>query len=114
MPHVEAGIQKGIQAGVSRITTELTAGGLAQEFAMPEGMPTHIGTPGTMPPPQQPGQSGQQQPATNNPRMDLGQRAAQAQGNRPKNLVGGGMAPTTTLTGNQPGKGALPISPGIG
>jgi hypothetical protein len=116
MQHVEAGIQKGVQAGVARIATELTAGGLAQEFAMPEGMPTHIGTPGTMPPPQQPGQPGQPQPgpATNNPRMDLGQRAAQSQGGQPKRMVGGGMAPTTSVVGHQPGRAAMPISPGIG
>lgn len=108
MQHVEAGIQKGIQAGVSRIATELTAGGLAQEFAMPEGAPMHVGTLGTFP--QQPGQTppGQQQGG-------LGQRAAQAQGNQPKKMVGGGMAPNSgTVVGNTPGKAALPISPGVG
>lgn len=113
MQHIEQGVQRGIQEGVKRVTTELTAGGLAQEFAMPEGAPAHVGTMGTFPPPQQPGQP--PGPATNNPRMDLGQRAAQAQGNQPKTLVGGGMAPSSAnLVGNQPGKAALPISPGVG
>lgn len=101
---VEEGVQKGVEAGVQRIATELTAGVLAARAQMPEGPPAHIGTP----------------PATNNPAMDLGPQgdearmAAQGQGTKPSQLVGGGMAPTTNLTSNSPGAGAMPISPGVG
>ena len=108
---VQKGVQKGVEAGVQRISTELTAGLLAQRAQMPEGMPTHIGTlPG-----------GNEQPATNNPSMDLGpggDAARQAQGGQAPHGVGGGMAPTTALTGNQPGPmqpgGPARISPGVG
>jgi hypothetical protein len=108
-PHVDQGIARGVQEGVKRISTELTAGALAREFAMPEGMPTHIGTESGNPHPQ---------PATNNPAIS--QNAAQAQGGQPKQLSGGGQGPqglaprTATVTGNMPGKDALPISPGVG
>jgi hypothetical protein len=59
---VDEGVQKGVEAGVARIATELTAGILAERGGMGEGPPAHIGTP--------PG--GGEQPATNNPAMDLG------------------------------------------
>ena len=104
---VDKGVQAGVEAGVKRIATELTAGGLAQQEGMPEGMPTHIGTPG--------------QPVTNNEQMDLGHNggplnmnhaAAQAQGSQPPR-PGGGMAPQTNLTGHPPGPNAR-LSPGVG
>ena len=111
---VNKGVQKGVELGVQRIATELTAGEIAAKAGMPEGMPTHIGT---LPD----GNGGASpQPATNNPAMDLGPQgdsarmAAQGQGGQQGSLVGGGMAPTTTLTGNTPGPGAKPISPGVG
>lgn len=98
---VTEGVEKGVQAGVQRIATELTAGVLAARANMPEGPPAHIGTPAG--------------PATNNPAMDLGQMSSQGQGTKPAQLTGGGMAPNSaTLVGNQPGAGALPISPGVG
>jgi len=43
------------QAAVTRIVTEMESGVLAQKFMMPEGAPTHIGTPGQLPPPAPPG-----------------------------------------------------------
>jgi hypothetical protein len=109
---VEAGVQKGIEAGVARIATELTAGALAQRARLPEGKPTHIGTLPTQP--------GEQQPATNNPAMDLGpggdmaRKAAVGQGTRPKTLTGPGMGPQTAVVGNMRGPGALPVRPGVG
>jgi hypothetical protein len=110
---VQQGIQKGVEAGVQRIATELTAGDIAQQLGMPEGMPTHIGTPAAG--------GGEQPPVTNNPAMDLGPQgdsarmAAVGQGNQaPRGgAVGGGMAPNSaTLVGNQPGTPR--ISPGVG
>jgi hypothetical protein len=103
---VEKGVQAGVEAGVKRISTELTAGVLAMRAQMPEGNPTHIGTP----------------PAggatTNNDTMDLGKNqptadaAAHAQGAQaPK--AGGGQAPQTNMVGHQPGPGAG-LSPGVG
>ena len=106
---VEEGIQKGVQAGVTRISTELTSGVLATRMGMPEGPPAHIGTP-----------EGPPQPQTNNPSTDLGpggdsaRNAAAAQGSQHGPLVGGGMAPVANVVGNQPGPGAMPISPGVG
>jgi hypothetical protein len=105
---VEEGIQAGVKAGVSRISTELTAGVLAERAHLPEGNPTHIGT---LP---------QKGPSTNNPEMDLGpggdmaRNARVAQGTQQGPLAGGGMGPQTHLTGNQPGPGAKPISGGVG
>ena len=59
---VHKAVTMGVEAGVKRITTELTAGVLAARGQMPEGPPTHIGTPaGSM-------------STTNNPGMDLGQQ----------------------------------------
>ena len=108
---VQEGVAKGVEAGVQRISTELTAGLLAQHAQMPEGMPTHIGTlPG-----------GNEPPNTNNPSMDLGpggDAARAAQGSQAPHGVGGGMAPTTSLTGNQPSPvgpgGPARITPGVG
>ncbi len=106
---VSKAIATGVEAGVKRITTELTAGTLAARAHMPEGNPTHIGTPGGF------------GPATNNPEMDLGQhpndgtaeRAAAAQGNQPS-PPSQSMGPQTHLTGNQPGPGAHQVTGGVG
>jgi hypothetical protein len=53
--HIADAVQQGIVAGtkqaVTRIVSEMEAGVLAQDFMMPEGAPTHIGTPGQLPPP---------------------------------------------------------------
>jgi hypothetical protein len=77
---------------------------------MPEGPPAHVGTPGEF---DQQGQPGQ--PATNNPAMDLGHAAAQAQGSQTSPPSAGGLGPqSATLVGNMPGPGAKPISPGVG
>jgi hypothetical protein len=113
---VEQGVQAGVKAGVARIATELTAGVLASHAQMPEGPPAHIGTPGDMEQPGQPGQPGQSgQPATNNPSMNLGQRAAVSQGTQQRSPAAGGMGPATAnLVGNQPGPTARPLSPGPG
>jgi hypothetical protein len=104
--HVEAGIQAGVKAGVQRITTELTAGGLAMQAHVPEGPPVHIGT------------EPEQQPATNNPSMDLGpggEAARQASGMQHGPISRQGMAPNVAnLTSHQPGRNALPLSPGVG
>lgn len=115
-------VQKGVGMGVQRIATELTAGDIAQNIGMPEGMPTHIGTPagagGGGPGGPVPGAP--PQPQTNNPRMDLGpgsdmaRRAAVSQGSQPSRLSRNGLGPATNLTGNQPGRGAKPISAGVG
>lgn len=102
---VQEGVNKGIEAGVKRITTELTSGILAARANMPEGNPTHIGTLSG---------EGQPQPHTNNPAMDLGHAAAQAQGSQPSKITAGGMGPQTHLVGNSPGPNAKPISPGPG
>ena len=104
LPHVEQGVQKGVQAGVQRISTELTAGLLAAQAHLPEGMPTHIGT--------LPTNEGAP-PATNNPAIS--HNAAQAQGAQPSRLTAGGMGPQTHLVGNMSGPAqAHPISPGPG
>lgn len=108
---IQEGVQKGVQLGVQRIATELTAGDIAEQMGMPEGLPTHIGTPA---------EGGGATPATNNPSMDLGpggdmaRRAAASQGAQHSPLTRAGMGPTTALTGNQPGPGAKPISAGVG
>jgi len=106
---VQEGVQKGVEAGVQRIATELTAGALAARAQMPEGPPTHIGTPSPEEGNPAPGSPG----ASSNPRMDLAAR--QSQGNQPGQLTRGGIAPNVAnLTGNQPGGGAMPNSPGVG
>lgn len=101
---VDKGVNMGIEQGIKRIATELTAGVLAIEEQMPEGKPTHIGTP--------PGNSLDM--SQNNP-VDMNQAAAQAQGNKPGQQAGAGMAPqSATVVGNTPGADAMPISPGVG
>ncbi len=108
MEQVEKGVQSGVEAGVKRISTELTAGVLAERAHMPEGKPTHIGTPPNSDTGGQPG-------ATNNPGMDLARGARQGQGNKSGQTAGRGMAPqSASLVGNMPGRNALPISPGVG
>jgi hypothetical protein len=116
---VAKAVSSGVEAGVKRITTELTSGILATHAQMPQGNPTHIGTPGDP-------SFGQGQNHTNNPDMDLGQQqsspqqpgsmahgAAQAQGRQPTPLSNS-MGPQTHLTGNQPGPHAKPVSGGVG
>jgi hypothetical protein len=102
---VEKGVQRGVEAGVQRISTELTSGLLAQRAQLPEGPPAHLGTVAGAP----------QQPATNNPAMDLGrdQGAAQAQGNQPPKSSQS-MGPQTHLTGNQPTPGGGQVQGGVG
>lgn len=95
---VDQGVAAGVGMGVQRIATELTAGLLAQQQAMPEGGPTHIGT--------LPGQG------------PLAMAAAQAQGNQPSPLSNQPTQPTA-LVGNQPappgpGGGPPPIGGGPG
>ena len=110
---VQKAVTQGVEAGVKRITTELTAGILATHNQMTEGPPAHIGTPGVV--------GGNQGSSTSNPAMDLNQhpndgtaeRAAASQGNQPGQLSQS-MGPQTHLTGNQPGKGAMPVSGGVG
>jgi hypothetical protein len=109
MQQIQKGVAQGVQQGVQTITKELTAGEIAQNFQMPEGVGVHIGTlPG--------GGAG----TTSNPAMNaaapnnLMQGAAVAQGTQPKQLSAGGMAPQTSLTGNMRGPGAAPLSPGMG
>jgi hypothetical protein len=108
---IQKAVQKGVAQGVQMIAKEMTAGQIAPMEGMAEGPPAHVGTPST----------------TNNPGMDLGQqpgqmphpndgtqqRAAAAQGNQPGQLSQA-MGPQTHLTGNQPGKGAMPVSGGVG
>jgi hypothetical protein len=94
LEQVQKGVMKGVELGVQTISKELTAGEIAARAQMPEGKPTHIGT--------LPGGSQEQD-------------AAQGQGTRQGPLVGGGMAPNSAnVVGNQPGRGAHPISPGVG
>jgi hypothetical protein len=90
---VDEGVQKGVEAGVQRISTELTAGLLAQAGRMPEGIPTHIGTLPEAGP--------------------TAQDAAQGQGSQPSPLDNS-MGPQTAVTGNMPGPGAKPVSGGVG
>jgi hypothetical protein len=47
---VKEGVISGTKQAVTRITSELESGILAQQYMMPEGAPTHIGTPGVLPP----------------------------------------------------------------
>lgn len=104
---VEEGIAAGVKAGVARISTELTAGVLAQRAQMPEGKPTHIGT-----------LAGEDQgqpkgPATNNPGMDLGRAAAQGQGTKPS-PTSNASGPITDVVGHPKGPGAHQVSGGVG
>lgn len=113
---VEEGVQAGVKAGVQRITTELTAAGLAEQDQMGMGPPAHIGTPGTM---AQPGQSGVNpasgpvQPGSAGTGGPNDQRAAQAQGMRPKQMTTNHMGPQTSLVGNARGPRAIPNAGGV-
>ena len=117
--HVEQGVQGGVKMGVQRIATELTAGILATRAGMPEGTPVHIGTPAAQPgmgvPAGPGGPGGPPMPGPARPGGPGAARAAAAQGNQPGALTRGGMGPTSgTVTGNMPGPGAKPLSPGVG
>lgn len=96
-------VTKGVEAGVKKITTELTSAGLAQQFAMPEGAPTHIGTPGQFP--------GQGQ-STASPGMDAThgadthEAARQSTGMQPPSPNLGG--PQTHLVGTGQSKSGKP------
>jgi hypothetical protein len=104
---VDKGVNTGVGAGIKRISTELTAGVLATRLGMPEGNPTHIGTPA--------GENGGQPGATNNPQMDMARAAAVGQGTQQGQLSGGGLGPqTANILGNTPRGGGRPISPGVG
>lgn len=106
---IEEGVTKGIGAAVQRITTELAAGEIAEQLGMPEGMPTHIGTPtDTMGPPS--AANGQASPGGVS-----GHDAAVGQGTRQGSQAGQGMGPRTSLVGSQPGPNGPPkLSPGVG
>lgn len=112
MQQVTQGVNRGVEAGVQRISTELTAGILAGRMSMPEGAPTHIGTP--------PGGGGApgvipSGPATNMGPGTIAGRARMAQGTQPSRLVNRSPGPNSaTMAGNSPAAGALPISPGPG
>ncbi len=103
-------INKGVGAGVQRVTTELTAGQLAQVAGMPEGMPTHIGTLAGQPPmPQGPPGSAPVPGA----HFNLPQASQQAQGQRTAPTAAAGGPQTANAVSNTPGPGAK-ISPGPG
>lgn len=101
---IQQAVNKGVEAGVKRISTELTSGVLATHAHMPEGKPTHIGTPGSF--------DGQGQSTSsgggvdmNQPQGSQAQDAAHAQGNKPSPLSQS-MGPQTHLMGHgqpQPG-----------
>lgn len=113
---VHKAVTLGVEAGVKRITTELTAGVLASRGQMPEGPPTHIGTPsGGMSTTNNPGMDlgGEQQQSSPHPTGSIAHGAAQAQGNKPSQLSQS-MGPQTHLMGNQPGPGAKPVTGGVG
>lgn len=105
---VEQGVQSGVKAGVTRIATELTAGLLAQNSHMPEGMPVHIGTlpQGGAPPQGGPPQGGP-------PQGGLQNAARMAQGTRQSPVSTNHTGPVTALVGNQP-QGPRPIRGGVG
>jgi hypothetical protein len=97
---IQQAVNKGVEAGVKRISTELTAGVLATHAHMPEGAPTHIGTPGSM--------------DGGDPSVDLGHPQNQPQGQPPQGAPGNqppapsqSMGPQTHLVGTgqpMPGK----------
>ena len=110
-----------MQAGVQRIATELTAGVLATRAGMPEGMPTHIGTPAArlewafL----APGPGGPPMPGPARPGGPMAARAAASQGNQPGPMTGGGPGPRPCAEWRNCGRkyagpGAKPISPGVG
>jgi len=112
-------MNKGVAAGVQRVITELTAGQLAMLEGMPEGMPTHIGTPAGqpgMPMPPQPGQPGGppgMSPPVPGAHINLPQASAQAQGMRTAPAAAAGGPQLANSVSNTPGPGAK-ISPGPG
>lgn len=98
---IQEAVAKGVAAGVQRITTEITAGRLAMQEQMPPGAPTHLGTvPG--------------QPTTSDQNMDLGERAAQSQGNQPSPITNKDTGPRTNAVGKPAGPGAPPVAGGPG
>jgi hypothetical protein len=112
---VNKAVDMGVAAGVKRIVTELTAGKLAMQEQMPEGKPTHIGTPGGMSTTNNPGMDlgGEQQQSSPHPTGSMAHNAAQASGAKPSPLSQS-MGPQTHLTGNQPGPGAHQVTGGVG
>lgn len=114
---IEEAVSKGMGAAVQRITTELASGELAQTFQMPEGMSTHIGTPGTLPDQGQ-DQPGAPQPATNNPATSMNHpdhAAAVGQGTKTggENTRPAAGGTRTNLMGS-PAQGTPRLSPGPG
>lgn len=90
---VEKGIQAGVEAGVRRISTELTAGILAESAHMGEGPPAHVGTPpqGNMDAAAQ-AQGSQQGPSSTGdagPRTNLHQQSPAGGGPATGNISGG-------------------------
>jgi hypothetical protein len=79
---VEKGIEAGVKAGVQRISTELTAGILAEAEHIGEGPPAHVGTP----------------PAQG----DMATAAAQAQGSQQGSPSTGDAGPRNNLHQQQP------------
>jgi hypothetical protein len=113
---ISEAMNKGVAAGVQRVITELTAGQLAMLEGMPEGMPTHIGTPagGAMPPqPGQPGGPPGMSPPVPGAHINLPQASAQAQGMRTAPAAAKGGPQLANSVSNTPGPGAK-ISPGPG
>jgi hypothetical protein len=119
-------VTKGAQAAITRVTTELMAAGLGQQEGMPMGMPTHIGTPGSVGVPGthvgQPGaappgpgpQGALPGPPAQMPPGGLQRAAGQAQGNQPSPIAAQGGPQVANALSNQPGPQAKPVSPGPG
>lgn len=114
---VNKAVAAGVEAGVKRITTEITAGKLAMKQEMPMGNPAHIGTPSGDGDPNTPeAHMGAGKYSDDNMNAGMGggaKDAARAQGSQPGQLSKS-MGPQTHLVGNQPGKGAKPVSGGVG
>jgi hypothetical protein len=108
--HVNEAVTKGVAMGVQRITSELTSGLMAPQFGMQEGMPTHIGTPGTLP-----GQGGGGPPPSQaGPgHFNLANASNQAQGTQQGPLSAQGGPQSANTLSNTPGPGAK-LSPGPG
>jgi hypothetical protein len=108
---IQEAVNKGMADAIKRITTELAAAGLGGQEGMPMGMPTHIGTPGSMPVPG--AHVGTPAPG-GTPQGGMTQAAAQAQGRQPTPLTAQGGPQLANSVSNTPGAGAKPISPGPG
>lgn len=109
------GVNKGVGQGVQRIATELTAGSIATQLQMPEGAPTHIGTPGALPQPGGPALPGSA--GTGGPGGPTAEAARQSQGNLPSLHpgAGGGMGPNSaSVAAPTPRNEPQRISPGVG